>query len=51
MLEGHHSLEALISTKAPDYYPEGFWEAFEKETHATRKASEGQNIEAVQVCE
>lgn len=49
MLEGFKSLPALLAERSPSYVPEGFWEIFERETHASRFDPCGQKAEAVQV--
>lgn len=49
MLEGFKTLPELLAARASNYSPPGFWELFERETHATRTGSGGQLTEAVQV--
>lgn len=51
MLEGFKTLPELLAARPAGYSPPGFWELFEKETHATRSGSCGQLSEAVQVGE
>lgn len=50
MLEGFKTLPDLLAARSADYSPPGFWELFERETHATRSGSGGQLTKAVQVC-
>lgn len=50
MLEGYKTLAGLLAAHPPDYSPPGFWEVFERETHATKDGPEGQVAETVQVC-
>lgn len=49
MLEGFDSLDELLASRPADYSPPGFWELFEKETHASKRGPEGQATEIVQV--